>query len=65
VYFKAFNDFHDTDIYDRQKLTPGNKIDGPAIIESFDTTVIVLPDDAANIDAFGNIIITIEGRKNE
>jgi N-methylhydantoinase A/oxoprolinase/acetone carboxylase beta subunit len=32
-------------------------IEGPAIIESFDTTIVVLPSHKAEVDEYGNIII--------
>ena len=59
VYFKHYGDFHDTSIYDRTQLLSGNQITGPAIIESYDTTAVVLPDNNASIDSYGNIIISI------
>lgn len=61
VYFKHYGDFHDTDIYDRDQLLPGNEIEGPALIESFDTTALVLPGDSARVDGYGNIIISVSG----
>ena len=65
VYFKKYGEPHNTDIYDRTKLLPGNEIFGPAIIESFDTTVTMLPENIANIDVYGNIIISIGAEKND
>jgi N-methylhydantoinase A len=57
VFFKGFQDFQETKIYQRALLDSGNVIEGPAIIESFDTTVVVLPSHRAEVDGFGNIII--------
>ena len=36
-----------TKIYDRAKLAPGNRFDGPAIVTEFDSTTVVLPGYAA------------------
>jgi N-methylhydantoinase A len=44
--------------YDFQKLTPGNRIDGPAIVWTPITTVVVNPGQAAFCDQFKNISIT-------
>ncbi len=44
-------------VYDRDKLGPGHKIAGPAIIEQMDATTVVLPDQMATIDAYLNIIV--------
>jgi N-methylhydantoinase A len=50
-----------TRIYDRAKLTTGNRFDGPAIVTEFDSTTVVLPGYAAEIDANLNILINSKG----
>lgn len=47
----------DTPNYDRDKLSPGMKIDGPAIIVQYDTTTVLLPEHWAEIDEHRNILI--------
>ena len=47
-----------TKIYDRAKLAPGNRFDGPAIVTEFDSTTVVLPGYAAEVDVNFNILIT-------
>lgn len=47
----------ETDIYKREQLRPGTKLNGPLIVEQMDTTIMVLPDRDVEIDAFGNMII--------
>src|SRR5262245_5110179 len=49
-----------TRIYDRAKLAPGNRFDGPAIVTEFDSTTVVLPGYAAEIDVNFNILINPE-----
>ncbi|HXQ50408.1 MAG TPA: hydantoinase/oxoprolinase family protein [Stellaceae bacterium] len=44
-------------IYDRAKLKPGDRVIGPAVIEQFDATTLVLSGHAATVDPFGIIAI--------
>lgn len=56
---KVFFDggFIDTNIYDRDLLYPGSKVEGPCIIEEYASTVVVPPCDKACVDEYLNIII--------
>lgn len=47
-------------VYDRYKLRPGATFPGPCAIEERESTVIVPPACAVEVDAFRNLIITIE-----
>lgn len=47
-------------IYDRAGLQPGMQIEGPAIVESSGTTIVVHPASRASIDGFGNVIIEMD-----
>jgi len=51
------NQWHQTDIYDRLSLSVGTTIDGPAILEQPDTTVLIEPGFQGHVDDFGNTII--------
>ena len=44
-------------IYDHNRLAPGSAIAGPAILESMDSTVIINPGWAGQIDDYGNCIM--------
>ncbi len=55
VYFDG--DFLTTPIYDRAKLKPGNQLPGPAIVTEMDSTTVVLPNFAGEIDTYSNILI--------
>ncbi|MBV9425920.1 MAG: hydantoinase/oxoprolinase family protein [Solirubrobacterales bacterium] len=46
-----------TKIYDRSRLEPGNRIDGPAIVTEFDSTTVVLAGHTAEVDQFLNLLI--------
>ena len=57
VFFEDIGGFVSCDIYDRARLAPGSTIDGPAILESSDSTVVVDPGWQARIDDYGNCIM--------
>ena len=44
-----------TATYDRSRLTPGNRFTGPAIVYQFDTTTVIPPGWAAQVDGWGNL----------
>jgi len=50
----------DTPTYERTGLAPGDVVSGPAIIEEFGSTVPVHPGFAAEVDRFGNLLLTKE-----
>jgi N-methylhydantoinase A len=47
-----------TPIFDRERLRPGHRIDGPAIVVQDDSTAVVEPGHAGVVDEYANIIIT-------
>jgi N-methylhydantoinase A/oxoprolinase/acetone carboxylase beta subunit len=49
-----------TRFYDRELLVAGNRVDGPAVINQYDTTAVIPPGLTAEIDHYGNIVIWIE-----
>ncbi len=48
-----------TRYYDRAALKAGNRIEGPAIVNQYDTTTVIPPGIAAHVDRFGNIVIEV------
>ena len=46
-------------IYDRSRLKAGDRIEGSAVIEQFDSTTLLLPGQTAVVEAHGNLIIDI------
>ena len=42
VYFESLGDWSDTGVYDRNSL--GDEVEGPAIVEQYDSTTVVYPD---------------------
>jgi N-methylhydantoinase A len=47
-----------TPIYDGALLVSGNRIAGPAVVETTDTTIVVHPGRSLGVDGFGNFEIT-------
>ncbi len=43
--------------YDRERLVPGNRFDGPALVAEPSATTFVPPQAAATVDAYGNLIL--------
>ena len=49
-----------TPVYDGEKLAIGNRVKGPAIVETSDTTVVVHPGRTLTVDTLGNFEITFK-----
>ncbi|WP_316980243.1 hydantoinase/oxoprolinase family protein [Shumkonia mesophila] len=48
-----------TPVFSRDALQPGDAIVGPAIIDQMDATTAIFPGDVARVDAYGNILVTV------
>lgn len=57
VYAPEIRGFTETPVYDRERLLPGNRVEGPAIIAQFDSTTLVLDGQIAVVDRFFNLIV--------
>jgi N-methylhydantoinase A len=44
-------------VYDRPRLKAGHTFDGPAIVEQYDATTVVCPEQRVEVDALGNLLI--------
>jgi N-methylhydantoinase A len=51
---------HDTPIFERDDLPAGFKLQGPAVVEQFDSTVVIPPRTSAVVDTFLNILIHVK-----
>ena len=47
-----------TRYYERAALRAGNRLEGPAIVNQYDSTTVIPPGTTAHIDRFGHIVIT-------
>ena len=57
IYWAELKQVVETSVYDGAQLLPGNRVDGPTVIETTDTTVVVRPGRWLEVDAFGNFVI--------
>jgi N-methylhydantoinase A/oxoprolinase/acetone carboxylase beta subunit len=46
-----------TRYYERAALKAGNRLEGPAIVNQYDSTTVIPPGLSAHVDRFGNIVI--------
>ncbi len=57
VFFGKEHGILITQVYFRDRLEPGHRITGPAIVEQLDTTTVIHPEQEASVDEYRNIII--------
>jgi N-methylhydantoinase A len=57
VHFAEAGGYVETPVYDRSTLPAGVRFDGPAIVEEYDSTVVVHPGFAAETDMYGNLLL--------
>lgn len=50
-----------TPVYQRQRLLPGNRIPGPALVVEYTSTTVIPPFARAEVDEFGNLLLEITG----
>ena len=50
-------EWHESVIYDRDKLGAGTSVEGPAIVQEMDSTTLILPGHTATVDDIGNLLI--------
>ncbi len=58
VYLKYINDFVTIPIFRRDNLKAKHKIIGPAIIEQYDSTILIMKNQKGTVDEYGNLWIT-------
>ena len=61
VFFSDAADFVETAIYDRARLRAGHVVAGPAVIEEVDSTTLLHAGHRAEVDEFGNLLISPGG----
>lgn len=59
VRFSGIGESLDTPVYERASLPAGAHVDGPAIVQQFDSTVVVPPDASAFVNEWGTIVISV------
>ncbi len=58
VYWPELRERIPTPVWHGEHLLPGNVVEGPAVVELPDTTVVVRPLARLEIDTFGNAVVT-------
>ena len=46
-------------VYDRERMAPGHRIPGPAIVEQMDATTVIPPGMAGRVEPYGNLILEV------
>ncbi|HEX2373632.1 MAG TPA: hydantoinase/oxoprolinase family protein, partial [Actinomycetota bacterium] len=62
--FDPAQGFVDTAIYRRNDLYPGDQVEGPAVVEEYGATIPLFPGFRADVDRFGNLVVTRRGPGN-
>jgi N-methylhydantoinase A/acetophenone carboxylase len=57
AYWTSLGGFQETPVFAFEELKPGNKVPGPAIIESVDTTFVIEPEWKFTLDKYGNGVL--------
>jgi len=60
VYYSP-DGWMDSMVYERERLLPGNKIKGPAIVQQYDSTCVIPPNWNAAVDEFSNLVLRRKG----
>ena len=59
VYFEEGSRFIDTEVYQWERLKPGNLLKGPAIVENPATTLVIHPGQEALVDEYMNMVMEL------
>lgn len=59
AYFPSAGGFVDTAVFDRYRLKPGDRVEGPAIVEERESTVVVPPGASCLISEDASLVVTV------
>lgn len=51
--------FLDASVLDRYALRAGDVVNGPAVVEERESTVVIPPEMDGSVDSFGNLIVRV------
>jgi N-methylhydantoinase A len=60
IFVEARNGMAEADIFDFQKLAPGNVVEGPAVIHTPITTIVLQASQIGTMDGYRNIVIDFQ-----
>jgi N-methylhydantoinase A len=58
IWVDAERGFVDAPVYDRARLRAGHRVSGPAILDQFDSTTVLLAGQRGEVDELGCVVIT-------
>ena len=61
VYFHERSGYIDCPVFERERLPAGSVVEGPAIVEEFDSTTVIHPGFSARTDRFGILHLSASG----
>ena len=61
AYFGERHGWLDTPVYDRDRVPTGVRFSGPALLEEMSSTTVVGAGQDVEVDAYGNLIIRLQG----
>jgi N-methylhydantoinase A len=59
VHFEDYGGWVEAAAHDREELRPGQRIEGPAVIDQFDSTTVLPPESRATVDEYANLLIEV------
>jgi N-methylhydantoinase A len=59
VYFRESGGFIKTPVFQRDLLGAGAGLEGPAVVEQMDSTVVIPPRMRAEVDRYGNLLVRV------
>lgn len=59
VHWREKGRYRRTAVYDGTRLGAGTVVEGPAIVQMPETTIVVRPDNIGRLDRYGNFILTV------
>ena len=65
VFFEDLDRYMECPVYARERLETGNRVEGPAIMEQYDSTTVIYPGWSAQVDEFKNLKMTRTGREED
>lgn len=60
IFVERANGLAPADIYDFEKLSPGNRFSGPAVVHTPITTIVLQAGQRASVDEYRNVIVEFE-----
>jgi N-methylhydantoinase A len=60
VFVEARNGMAEADVYDFERLSPGNVIEGPAVIHTPITTIVLQAHQRGTVDGYRNVLIDMQ-----